>query len=686
MLIDPQPALQVMLMKLVNRFLLLVGLWLGIGQAWAQPSCEIPSILPSGCAVPFLALNSSNQAVSTLCVGQPVVFTPCTSRVLNPGNAVIYGVLPGNGTTFNQPGQGCQPTPPHTAPYTYTPTAADIGMITVSELSVEPNPAGARYNIRVFRVYGTPPPTFTIAPCPTGNVQVTLTDAIYDSYEAQVGAITRTITLNRPESIPVTGGATTVVVTGRYNALSTCTGTASQTIPSIAAPQVPLFTSLTLQAAIPGGAATLAVGQLPAGYRYTLQYQSAGGSFVDLPSVPVAAGSGVIPVPAIAPGRYRIFRDDFCNTSSLASNVIGTLSLTGTSANNRNQLLLTDAGAPGTTYTVTRNGQALTTFTTITGGLEDADVQCGTTYQYVVTAIQPDGIGRAISNEVSVKTVSALPPVQPRLVASFNTADVVELTPLLTTTPLAAGSSLLYSRTAGTKTDNFNPVTNARILRDTTVVLADLLANPPCYAVRLADVCTNTSAASSSACPALLSARPADPDGSTITLSWTPFVGPTPSQPVTYTLQRLAPDGTVLPGSVVVTGNTYTDLAPPDDRQVARYRLQISGAGLPADTFSYSNRATVTRRLTITIPTAFTPNNDGLNDVLEVKGKYLNNYTFVVVDRNGQEVFRGTQRSETWDGTIKGHTPVMGAYVWRFQQNNEDGEPFSATGTVTILK
>ena len=142
----------------------------------------------------------------------------------------------------------------------------------------------------------------------------------------------------------------------------------------------------------------------------------------------------------------------------------------------------------------------------------------------------------------------------------------------------------------------------------------------------------------------------------------------------------------MLPGSVVVTGNAYTDLTPSNTLQVARYRLQISGAGLPAGTFSYSNRASVTRRLTLNIPTAFTPNNDGLNDVLEVKGKYLSNYTFVVVDRNGQEVFRGTQRSETWDGTIRGHVPVLGAYVWRFQQNNEDDTPFSATGTVTILK
>lgn len=670
-------------MKLVNRFLLLIGLWLGIGQVRAQPPCTVASVLPAGCSVAFLALDVNNQEVQTFCVGQPVHFVPCSFRVLDPAQAVYYGVLPGVGTTYNQTGQGCLP--PNRAPYIYTPTAAEVGMVTVSELSTEPQPYGARYNIRSFRVYGTPPPAFSIAPCPTGNVQVTVTDATYDSYTVQVGATTLPIPRNVPLSVPAPAGSTTVVVTGHYTALGTCTGTASQTITPVAAPQVPLFSSLTMQAPIPGGAATLAVGQLPAGYRYTLQYQGAGGPFVDLPSVPVAAGSSSITVPNAAAGCYRIFRDDFCNTSPLASNVICTLSLTGASANNRNQLFLADAGAPGTTYSVTRNGSALTTVTAIAGGLEDADVQCGTTYRYTVTAVQPGGIGRAISNEVSIATVSALAPVRPRLVAGFNANDVVELTPLLAA-PLVAGSSLLYNRDAGGQTVNFNPVTNARVLRDSTARLADLLANPPCYSVRLSDVCGNTSPASSSACPALLSARAADPDGSTITLSWTPFIGPNANLPVLYTLQRLAADGTVLPGSVAVTGNTYTDLAPPGDRQVARYRLQINGAGLPAGMFSYSNRASVTRRLMLTIPTAFTPNNDGLNDVLEVKGKYLNNYTFVVVDRNGQEVFRGTQRSETWDGTIKGHAPALGAYVWRFQQNNEDGEPFSATGTVTILK
>ena len=199
-------------------------------------------------------------------------------------------------------------------------------------------------------------------------------------------------------------------------------------------------------------------------------------------------------------------------------------------------------------------------------------------------------------------------------------------------------------------------------------------------------MCGNTSPESPATCPALLTAEAADPDGNTIALTWSDFTGPDPAQPVTYSLQRLAADGSLLSGPVAVSGGRYTDLAPPTDRQVARYRLQISGGGLPAGTFSYSNLASVTRRLQLTIPTAFTPNGDGLNDVLEVKGKYLSGYTFVVVDRNGQEVFRGTKRSDVWDGTVRGRLPTLGTYVWRFQEDDEDGQRFTATGTVTILK
>ncbi|RZK45843.1 MAG: gliding motility-associated C-terminal domain-containing protein, partial [Hymenobacter sp.] len=216
---------------------------------------------------------------------------------------------------------------------------------------------------------------------------------------------------------------------------------------------------------------------------------------------------------------------------------------------------------------------------------------------------------------------------------------------------------------------------------------ASLLASPPCYSAVVQDVCGNRSAASSPTCPSLLAVAAADPDGRSAQLAWSAFRGPgSPAQPASYRVLTLAADGTVLATSAATTSLTYLDLAPPTDRQILRYRVEVSGAGLPPGTVSYSNVATLTRRPVLAVPNAFTPNGDGLNDVLELKGRYLAAFSFVVVDRNGQEVFRATDRSQTWDGTIQGHAPVNAAYVWRFTMQDEAGQPFSQTGSVSIIK
>jgi gliding motility-associated-like protein len=178
----------------------------------------------------------------------------------------------------------------------------------------------------------------------------------------------------------------------------------------------------------------------------------------------------------------------------------------------------------------------------------------------------------------------------------------------------------------------------------------------------------------------------ADPEGLTARLSWSAFRGPSGAAGVSYRVLTLAPDGTVLATSAALTGLSYLDANPPADRQILRYRVQASGGGLPAGTVSYSNVASLVRQPRLIVPNAFTPNGDGLNDVLELKGRYLSGFTFVIVDRNGQEAFRATDRSQTWDGTIRGHAPVNAAYVWRFTQRDETGQDFSQTGTVTILK
>ena len=223
------------------------------------------------------------------------------------------------------------------------------------------------------------------------------------------------------------------------------------------------------------------------------------------------------------------------------------------------------------------------------------------------------------------------------------------------------------------------------MLRDS--ILSTVPTVAPCYSAVVRDTCGNASPTGPTSCPALLSVVAADPEGLTAQLSWSAFQGPgSPAAPVVYRVITLAADGTVLAATGLFTSLTYLDLAPPTDRQILRYRIEARGGGLPVGTSSYSNVATLTRRPRLAMPTAFTPNGDGLNDVLELKGRYLQSFVFIIVDRNGQEVFRATDRTQTWDGTIRGHAPVNGAYVWRLDLTGEDNQPFRQTGTITILK
>ena len=662
-------------MKLLPRLLFFITpLWLSGAQVAHSQGCASPN--PPSCTFEIFDVTVTPAVkVDTMCVGRRYSFVQCPGRNI-PLGFITYGVKQGINNTFTTSVPiACVPDKPSS--FIYTPTATEVGDVTVSESS---NILGVQfYYIRNVKVVGTPPPSFQVEACPGGSALVTITDTNYNIYT--VSGFGTPVPRNVPTRVPLPAGATNITVTGRYSANNLCEG--SRTLPiSLPVPQQPLLTNLTLQGPLPSSAATLAVGQLPTGFLYTLQKEGPTGTFTDVTTVPVAPGSTILTVSA-ADGCYRITRRDYCGGSPAVTPAICTLGLTGTSSQNRNQLLLSDGGT-GSNYTVTRNGTALTGFTRISGGLEDPNVVCGTTYTYRVTATLPDGT--SVSNEFPIPTQSTIPPARPLLVASFNLNNVVELTPVLAAGPaLPAGSTLRYRRSAGGQAPaDFGTATSLRPRRDSTA-LAELRAQPPCYSVQLLDVCQNASPESTSTCPALLTAEAADPDGSTATLTWTAFNGPDPAQPASYLLQRLAPDGTVL-STLPVSGGRATDLTPPTDRQVLRYRLQISGGGLPGGTFSYSNLATVSRRILLNMPTAFTPNGDGLNDVLEVKGKYLRNYTFVVVDRNGQEVFRGTQRSEVWDGRIRGHAPVLGAYVWRFQQDGEDGQRFTATGSVTLLQ
>jgi len=90
----------------------------------------------------------------------------------------------------------------------------------------------------------------------------------------------------------------------------------------------------------------------------------------------------------------------------------------------------------------------------------------------------------------------------------------------------------------------------------------------------------------------------------------------------------------------------------------------------------------------IFVPNTFSPNNDGVNDVLRVRvyEEFLLDLEFVIYNRWGQEVFKTTDISVGWDGTFKGEQMPVDSYGFYLRVGCIDGEVFKKSGSVNLLK
>lgn len=87
------------------------------------------------------------------------------------------------------------------------------------------------------------------------------------------------------------------------------------------------------------------------------------------------------------------------------------------------------------------------------------------------------------------------------------------------------------------------------------------------------------------------------------------------------------------------------------------------------------------------IPTAFTPNNDGLNDVLSfVPVGIKETEYFRVFNRWGQLVFESNHWKKGWDGKHNGSAGLQGVYVWMIKGKDKDDRVITMNGTVTLIR
>ena len=87
------------------------------------------------------------------------------------------------------------------------------------------------------------------------------------------------------------------------------------------------------------------------------------------------------------------------------------------------------------------------------------------------------------------------------------------------------------------------------------------------------------------------------------------------------------------------------------------------------------------------VPSAFTPNGDGLNDVFRITNTSFQKLVdFRIFNRWGQQVFQTANREVGWDGTWKGVPQDVGVYTYRIIIGLVDGTLKTYKGNVTLIR
>lgn len=88
----------------------------------------------------------------------------------------------------------------------------------------------------------------------------------------------------------------------------------------------------------------------------------------------------------------------------------------------------------------------------------------------------------------------------------------------------------------------------------------------------------------------------------------------------------------------------------------------------------------------LSIPNAFSPNGDGINDEFKITDGIFNNFVLMIYNRWGNLVFSSTNPSIGWDGNYEGQPANLGTYRYRISFQNADNLTISKTGSFILIR
>lgn len=168
----------------------------------------------------------------------------------------------------------------------------------------------------------------------------------------------------------------------------------------------------------------------------------------------------------------------------------------------------------------------------------------------------------------------------------------------------------------------------------------------------------------------------------TITFRWSPITG---AQRYEVSL-----DGgvTFLPPSSGPNGTTHTvtGLQPNQSATIQVRAIGASDCETSALSTAVTGKTTNPQGNNIFIPNLFSPNGDGVNDIMYVYSTSIAQLEFRVYNQWGQLVFTSKDQRQGWDGTMSGVKQPVGVYVYIVKATMQDGTVIVKKGNVTLMR
>lgn len=158
---------------------------------------------------------------------------------------------------------------------------------------------------------------------------------------------------------------------------------------------------------------------------------------------------------------------------------------------------------------------------------------------------------------------------------------------------------------------------------------------------------------------------------------------------VAITLNGFTYTGTliVVPNTNVTTlTNSVVTVTPTKTGEYTVYFIDQNGCRHSLKTIYVVVQTNICDDGVVYLPSGFTPNNDGVNDVLYIRSNFVSDVYLTIYDRWGEKLFETNDIKKGWDGIFKGKLLDQGVYGYYMTFTCNNGQESFKKGNITLMR